>query len=103
MVEKVFDGITTSYVLTYGDILETYSQGFLDILLRAGIFLSLFTFASVLYFSTIETPGILYYCKDKVEDKSMLATQIMKSGSMIALIVSLFLLVTVGYYKMGWY
>lgn len=102
-MEKIINGYTTTTVYDYGDVLSQLSDSYTSALLRIGVGLSIFTLASLVYFQNIETPGLMYYFQTQEADKTMLYTQMLKSGSTIAFILSLFLVVTVMYQKMGWY
>lgn len=89
--------------LTYEDILKQYSDGFLDQLLKINIII--FAYIGFVWWHTrdIEVPSWIEYLKTENKDKKILNLMILKSGSFIALLMSLFFILIVIGQKTGWY
>jgi len=102
MKEEIYNEFDTQKVLTYSDVLSSFHDGFIDQLLRISAVLCAFNLYVLMYTYNMETPGWIEFFESKSTDKNVLALKILKSGSMVALILSIFLTYMVIGYKMGW-
>lgn len=89
--------------ISYSDILALYSDGFLDQLFRISIFIAAFNAYVFFYTRDLETMSWRKYIETKSTDRKMLSVMLLKSGSLIALILSLFFPILIIGYKTGWY
>jgi len=89
--------------LTYTDILQQYSDGFIDQLFKINIVIFAYLGFVWWYSRDIEVPSWMEYLNTEKKDKRVLNLMILKSGSFIALIMSIFFLLIVIGQKTGWY
>ena len=102
-MKEIFYGINIKYQINYADILNQYSNSFLNQLLSLDVFIAAYLMHVYLYTRKIETPSYIDIIQGVKVDKNTQDIIILKSGSLIALILALFVPIIIIGYKTGWY
>ena len=100
---EINDSLLIEKDLSYADILQAYGDGFIDQLLRISIGIAIFNIYVFFYTRDMDTIPWKEYIETHSTDRQMLSMMILKSGSMIAMILSLFFPILIIGYKTGWY
>ena len=101
MSEVVYNITQFGHTLTYAEILDQMETSFLYQMLRLSLFLFAFSLYVYWYAKDFDVPSILKYNPET--DKDKMPMMIIKNGSLIAVVASIYFPVIIVGYITGWY